>query len=92
MACSLLDQLPFELRRHPDMYIFIAVLSKIASEQIRGEDVVSAVIAISQAAEEEMGGTSGALYSYVSSSCSPGSGWSNCRFITAYSSPLSPKA
>jgi hypothetical protein len=45
--------------------IFIAVLAKIAQGEISGDDVVGAVLAIAQAAEENMGGTSGALYSYV---------------------------
>ncbi|TFK51620.1 dihydroxyacetone kinase [Heliocybe sulcata] len=40
-----------------------AVLSRIASGQIRGDDVVGSVIAVSEVAESAMGGTSGALYS-----------------------------
>ena len=41
------------------------VLKAIRGNQISGEDVVGSLIAISTVAEERMGGTSGALYSFV---------------------------
>lgn len=44
-----------------------AVLKQVSDGNIEGNDVVSAVISIAKVAEEEMGGTSGALYSYVPS-------------------------
>lgn len=40
-----------------------AVLRAIKEGRISGEDIVSSLIAISQVAEEQMGGTSGALFS-----------------------------
>ncbi|KAF7794311.1 hypothetical protein EIP86_005445 [Pleurotus ostreatoroseus] len=40
-----------------------AVLAEVKSGKISGEDVVGSVIAVSKVAEEQMGGTSGALYS-----------------------------
>ena len=40
-----------------------AVLQAIKEGMISGEDIVSSLIAISQVAEEQMGGTSGALFS-----------------------------
>lgn len=40
-----------------------AVLQTIKEGKVSGEDVVSSLIAISQVAEEQMGGTSGALFS-----------------------------
>lgn len=43
----------------------VAVLRKIDECVIRGDDVAGSVFAISQISEEVMGGTSGALYSYV---------------------------
>jgi Na+/alanine symporter len=43
----------------------IGVLAKISDGTINGHDVVGAVITIAQVAEEKMGGTSGALYSFV---------------------------
>jgi triose/dihydroxyacetone kinase / FAD-AMP lyase (cyclizing) len=46
----------------------VAVLSNIANGNVTGEDVVGAVLTIAQVAEEKMGGTSGALFSCVSSS------------------------
>lgn len=42
-----------------------AVLKKVEDGTIKGSDVIQAVITIAQVAEEEMGGTSGALYSCV---------------------------
>lgn len=42
-----------------------AVLQAIKEDRVSGEDVVSSLIAISQVAEEQMGGTSGALFSWV---------------------------
>ena len=39
------------------------VLQAIKEGKISGEDIVSSLIAISQGAEEQMGGTSGALFS-----------------------------
>jgi dihydroxyacetone kinase len=47
----------------------IAVLKKVDEGVIRGDDVVGSVIAISQISEVIMGGTSGALYSYVLHPC-----------------------
>lgn len=41
----------------------IAVLAAVKNGKISGEDVVGSVIAVSKVAEEQMGGTSGALYS-----------------------------
>ena len=40
-----------------------AVLAEVKSGKISGDDVVGSVIAVSKVAEEQMGGTSGALYS-----------------------------
>lgn len=40
-----------------------AVLQSIKDGRVSGEDVVASLIAISQVAEEQMGGTSGALFS-----------------------------
>ncbi|ESK97846.1 dihydroxyacetone kinase [Moniliophthora roreri MCA 2997] len=48
------------------------VLSKIDSGSITGKDVVGSIIAISQVAEEAMGGTSGALYSIFFSALAQG--------------------
>lgn len=42
-----------------------AVLQAIKVGRVSGDDIVSSVIAISQVAEEQMGGTSGALFSSV---------------------------
>ncbi|CCM00356.1 uncharacterized protein FIBRA_02386 [Fibroporia radiculosa] len=42
-----------------------AVLKDVESGKISGENVVGSAIAVSKVAEEQMGGTSGALYSYV---------------------------
>ena len=42
-----------------------AVLQAIKQGKVSGEDIVSSLIAISQVAEEQMGGTSGALFSLV---------------------------
>jgi dihydroxyacetone kinase len=49
-----------------------AVLKQVAEGKIKGSDVVSAVITIAQVAEEEMGGTSGALYSIFFSALAQG--------------------
>lgn len=43
----------------------IAVIADIQSGRISGQNVVQSVIAISKIAEEQMGGTSGAIYSSV---------------------------
>ena len=43
----------------------VAVLQAIRDGRVSGDDIVSSLIAISQVAEEQMGGTSGALFSYV---------------------------
>ena len=40
-----------------------AVLQTIKEGKVSGEDIISSLIAISQVAEEKMGGTSGALFS-----------------------------
>jgi len=40
-----------------------AVLQAVKEGKVSGEDIVSSLIAISQVAEEQMGGTSGALFS-----------------------------
>ena len=46
------------------MYIFVAaVLADTRDGKISGQNVVKSVIAVSKIAEEQMGGTSGALYS-----------------------------
>ena len=42
-----------------------AVLRAIEEGRVSGRDIVSSLIAISQVAEEQMGGTSGALFSWV---------------------------
>lgn len=42
-----------------------AVLADVKSGKITAEDIVGSVIAVSKVAEEQMGGTSGAIYSYV---------------------------
>jgi len=42
-----------------------AVLQAVREGKISGEDIVSSLITISQVAEEQMGGTSGALFSWV---------------------------
>jgi hypothetical protein len=44
---------------------FPALLAKLDAGLVSGHDVVGAIVEISQIAEEHMGGTSGALYSYV---------------------------
>ena len=42
------------------------MLALLRAGSINGEDVVGALIAVSEVAAEKMGGTSGALYSWVS--------------------------
>ena len=42
-----------------------AVLKDLQEGRISGEDVTRSVIAVAKVAEEQMGGTSGALYSCV---------------------------
>jgi hypothetical protein len=42
----------------------------MAEGTIHGNDVIGSVAAIAQMAEDKMGGTSGALYSYVPSAIS----------------------
>jgi len=49
-----------------------AVLQTIKDGRVSGEDVVASLIAISQVAEEQMGGTSGALFSIFFSSLAQG--------------------
>ena len=44
-----------------------AILARIGDQTIDGHDVVRSIIAIARAAEDVMGGTSGALYSKVKS-------------------------
>ena len=44
---------------------YLAVLESLQRGTISGEDVVGSAIVMSQLASEKMGGTSGALYSYV---------------------------
>lgn len=46
-----------------------AVLEAIKDGRVSGDDIVSSLIVISQVAEEQMGGTSGALFSWVSFLC-----------------------
>jgi len=48
------------------------VLKQVAAGHIKGDDVISSMIAIAQVAEEEMGGTSGALYSIFLSALAQG--------------------
>jgi dihydroxyacetone kinase len=43
----------------------IAVLQTIKEGKVSEEDIVSSLIAISQVAEEQIGGSSGALFSYM---------------------------
>ena len=45
--------------------MYIAVLKDLKEGRITGEHVPKSVIAVAKVAEEQMGGTSGALYSYV---------------------------
>jgi dihydroxyacetone kinase len=45
------------------MFVYPAVLDRLRAGSITGEDVVGALIAVSEVASENMGGTSGALYS-----------------------------
>ncbi|KAI0644200.1 dihydroxyacetone kinase [Trametes meyenii] len=49
-----------------------AVLKGVQDGRISGQDVVRSVIAVAQVAEEEMGGTSGALYSIFFSALAQG--------------------
>lgn len=46
-------------------HIYIAVLADIESGKINGKDVIGSALAIARTTEEQMGGTSGALYSFV---------------------------
>ena len=41
------------------------VLKELENGDITGEDIISSVLSIAKQAEVQMGGTSGALYSYV---------------------------
>lgn len=50
---------------HTDPTRDTAVLADVKSGKITADDVVGSVIAVSKVAEEQMGGTSGAIYSYV---------------------------
>jgi len=50
----------------------IAVLQTIKEGKVSGEDIISSLIAISQVAEEKMGGTSGALFSIFFSALAQG--------------------
>jgi hypothetical protein len=43
--------------------VYLAVLARLRAGSISGEDVVGALISVSEVAAEKMGGTSGALYS-----------------------------
>jgi len=43
----------------------LGVLENIEKGSINGESIVESLIAVSRVGEEKMGGTSGALYSYV---------------------------
>jgi hypothetical protein len=45
------------------LIVYPAVLARLHAGSISGEDIVGALIAVSEVASEEMGGTSGALYS-----------------------------
>ncbi|KAI0924738.1 hypothetical protein AcW2_005531 [Taiwanofungus camphoratus] len=49
-----------------------AVLKEVGSGNVAGEDVVGSVIAVARVAEEQMGGTSGALYSIFFSALAQG--------------------
>lgn len=59
MRRSCLNVIKFKLIRAT------GVLAKIFAGEISGDDIVHSIITISQVAEGAMGGTSGALYSYV---------------------------
>ena len=48
------------------LFVHPAVLARLRAGSITGEDVVGTLIAVSEVASEKMGGTSGALYSWVS--------------------------
>ncbi|KAI0788772.1 dihydroxyacetone kinase [Abortiporus biennis] len=50
----------------------IAVLKEVESGRISGDDVVGSAISVSRVAEEQMGGTSGALYSIFFSGLAQG--------------------
>ncbi|KAJ3538802.1 hypothetical protein NMY22_g5013 [Coprinellus aureogranulatus] len=74
-----------------------AVLDAIEQGKIRGDDVVSSLIAVAQVAEEAMGGTSGALYSiffsalaqgFQSQPIPPGSVASGAQWVQSLSSAL----
>lgn len=47
------------------LHLNLGVLSEIKNGNINGADVIGATLAIAKQTEEQMGGTSGALYSYV---------------------------
>ena len=56
---------PLALSTHHTLTPPKGVLKALEQGNITGRDVVGSMIAISKVAEEAMGGTSGALYSYV---------------------------
>ena len=45
------------------LFVYPAVLARLRTGLITGEDVIGTLIAVSEVASEKMGGTSGALYS-----------------------------
>ena len=61
-----------------------AVLKDLKEGRIAGEDVPKSVIAVAKVAEEQMGGTSGALYSCVCLSSLP------LPFVLPFSTPVPP--
>ena len=52
------------LQRKTDNFRYTGVLAKINSGKIKDSDLIRSIISIARVAEEAMGGTSGALYSY----------------------------
>ncbi|KAI0923967.1 hypothetical protein AcV5_009354 [Taiwanofungus camphoratus] len=66
-----------------------AVLKEVGSGNVAGEDVVGSVIAVARVAEEQMGGTSGALYSYAPPSFAHAS---NLTFMSLQDLLLGPRA
>lgn len=65
-----------------------AVLREVETGRISGEDVVGTMIAVSRVAEEQMGGTSGALYSIFFSALAQGLQLNNPNHATEITSTL----
>lgn len=52
---------------HLMILYFTGVLKSIEEGKLKGQNVIADILAIADVVEETMGGTSGALYSYVPS-------------------------